>query len=1794
MDTTRSLITRQFFIGYNHFHPGGRLWLGQWFVTVVHVTGVPVLPFIGSIDNLRIWNTKLNAVEVRQSLYLILKTKLAGLSSVWLFDEGEGRKAESETNPSNYFTLPEVVGRRPLWRFSYAVSIATSQDTGMNVVFRNKTLEIHALTICKKLIYDSVITTHCSIYLGRSHVQFYYLTCLKDVNAARSISVAYVSVSLYAQYCYIKLNVKVALLRHLCHVIPYGSNWIGPGCDVPCVFGKADSNNKSNCVCDEGYWGKDCTKECPGGSLNPCSGHGKCDSLNGNCACDLNWQGKSDCSNCTDGWVSKDCSVAVSRKKLPSCTVFTGGHFSSFDGAHFRFYSIGEYWMINNVQFKAQIRQISCSSGKSRCINAVAFSFRNEWKLIIHAPYTKKGEVTVWLKDKKVQFTKKRITVSQDTYLEYSSSTTYTLLSKLREITIKLRIIGTRISITSHVGTTLCPGLTASCGNCDGNLENDLNLKPGESLEGVWKVLSSDSLFTTMYNHGSYEERLLPTGAEYGLKFKGVGIETDILPNIFSGSYVTVELVFKTDDRTAGSLYCYSHSSALTVFIQNTIKVRQGSSVWDTQLIPDFGKWNQITLVYYQPTGLLTLYFINSVGSIVQLTSSIKKELYVSQGSISIGQWVPGYLDFDVVSISGFVGYVDEVRLWNRDFSLADIKASWNANVQQKSSYLAILWKFNEGEGQIVHDIESGIHLYISDVVGSPDWVFSTAPVVVVEISNAPIVSTETKQWCSTYIVQSTLGNTCSGLGQGSTDFFYRSCLQIIVDYDTVHVGIEVVVAFADACEVSLNLTIWPARLMCNTAIFKNSRLTDWIGDKCDHPCTFGYRSLSSILKCVCDKSIWGNNCDDFCPGGPFNQCSGHGICSSLTGTCSCAFRWKGSVNCNQCTLGYDGLDCSISVGPRKPGLAVSTISGSGHFLTLGGVKMDVSIAGEFTAFVSTRLGISIQVRQLRSGSYSAARCVFVSSGSTSIAIHTSYGVTGSVVVVENGILVNHKVFIKLGSSGFTFHRESHTSYVIAGPENFKMIIYHRRIHMDISIVMDKSACHDSCGLLGQCGVAKNSNCTTTGIASSYDISLLTQLKVNTFVQKWTVPANDSGFTDILNIAKEKQILTSAGSCLFFNGTGLVSAPLVNIFIGNFVSIQFYVKFKYSIVQERTIISFASNSTFAVTVINGTFCVHYGTKTFNTLLVVETLEWNQISIVYRRDSGLLQFYRITSTGIIRRKGFYIGLGALAPNSTIGIALWTVTDVAVNIPGFVGWVDELQIWNRRLDGVTIQQLWSVSVKATLRGLALWWNFNEGRGFVAVPTVGSISINLPLPPWTSPLWTPSDLNISLTGTIEASFPNKSLEQAAKQLCENIFLKGPFNKQCANATGSTDFYYEACVMDIAATGSLDMAKESSVQMGSECQAALNLSSLPGQNLCNVYPSGRYDNWVGENCTIKCVYGQYASSKCQCDYGYWGRNCSEECPGGAFNPCNGRGQCDVDTGECKCDPNWRGDEICSSCTHGWIGETCEVAVTPERNVTAQANGTITKVCQIMEDGKVIGFDNALYSFSNIGEFIMISSSVLQVQIRQVPCNTGSVCLNSFALTFRGTKLSIHAPYDSKDDFLLYLNGERMFVDDQAIENIAQKGISITLTTLRSFVLTVQGQVTIQTTVYDRFLDIEANTKIRQCLNFTGLCGSCGPVTNTTHPKSVLKGVGKNKGKKVTVDKYIKENFAVRSFDSYIVIDEKIHKETRIVYGGIYCLYFRFSAAVSQSITGNVHKIILNIRDAFNKCGMFLEIAVS
>ncbi len=78
-------------------------------------------------------------------------------------------------------------------------------------------------------------------------------------------------------------------------------------------------------------------------------------------------------------------------------------------------------------------------------------------------------------------------------------------------------------------------------------------------------------------------------------------------------------------------------------------------------------------------------------------------------------------------------------------------------------------------------------------------------------------------------------------------------------------------------------------------------------------------------------------------------------------------------------------------------------------------------------------------------------------------------------------------------------------------------------------------------------------------------------------------------------------------------------------------------------------------------------------------------------------------------------------------------------------------------------------------------------------------------------------------------------------------------------------------------------------------------------------------------------------------CPVGYWGADCTNECTGGAVNPCSDNGTCIggvAGDGTCDCDEGW-GGAACDVCGDGWYGANCENACPVGADNACYGNGT-------------------------------------------------------------------------------------------------------------------------------------------------------------------------------------------------------------------------------------------------------------
>lgn len=1155
--------------------------------------------------------------------------------------------------------------------------------------------------------------------------------------------------------------------------------------------------------------------------------------------------------------------------------------------------------------------------------------------------------------------------------------------------------------------------------------------------------------------------------------------------------------------------------------------------------------WNQISLVYNRASGLMNFYHMNTEGDVTVYSQIFTGEnMFVAGSKIAIGQWIPG--GSAIMKISpGYRGKIDEIRIWNRHFSGADIRSSWKANVQHSANYLAILWKFNEGHGVVLKDIKSHVHLYMQNVNHRVEWVYATAIVNIFAIVT-PDFTLQTINWCTQLIMNSPVSQSCQRLGTTARTVYYRACLSVTSVSGDVEAGVSIVTAYSDYCQVTLGLITWPARGLCNHPSFITSPHIPWIGSSCQQPCYFG---MKTTYRCSCLPGFYGSSCSNVCPGGIVNRCYGNGVCSQITGRCTCESQWYGP-SCSLCRPGYHGIDCCLNIGGFLPiGRRTSaSLSGNGHFIGMNGAAWVYRGSGEFNAIVSKRLGVSVQLRQVYYGTGVRVRCVVVRTVQGILAIHSR--VQTGVTITLNGNPINYNKIIPIGS-GFDYRKTSRNKLEIIGPEGFVLLLYHRQIHFTVQITMDKSFCRDTCGLFGNCGFSTNLDCTSPGLLDRYNKSSIRQQDIDDFMSMWSIPKNESLFRDVLEVAQESNVITAAGTCLFFSNNYLITPPFVNVFDGSYLSIQFHFKLK-QVDVEGTIFSFVRNTNFAFR-INGTLHVNFGIKSYDTSIVPELGKWNHITLVYHRAVGILEVYVRSSLNTFVTRVISIGIGAFEAEGTLALGLWQATTGAITSPGgFVGWIDELVIWNKRFDVTLIENYVSVSIMQGIEGVIGLWKFNEGTGWIARDLVGSLHLRLPRPPWNSPVWVPSDLYIG----VQAEVMRRPLaaDNNTMALCQKIFTSKSLNDTCSQDNDRKSYSYEACLQDVQSSGFLDASKDCVISYARECQVALNITTLPGNDLCDAFTDQRYDNWSGTKCDILCLFGTIKNNTCQCDEGYWGVTCSQECPGRAYNPCNKRGKCNVLTGMCACDRNWRDDSSCTRCAVGWMGNDCTITVPTTTALSTTVTGTMgTGVVLISGDGRA-------FLLNVVGEFMILKGANVTAQVRQVPCRDGkSVCINAVGVSANSTTVSIHAPYRVGEDPVISINGTVLNKND-IVKGVPALKINVSFPGLDVVQVDYGGSLTLRANIIGQHMTLETTISSSLSETLGGLLGSTSAnITSVPTLKDLLNATD--------VDKTARKVFGVVPTSSRVIqLDEK-GRETIEVYGGGYSLFFQFTAIFSKPI---------------------------
>ncbi len=840
------------------------------------------------------------------------------------------------------------------------------------------------------------------------------------------------------------------------------------------------------------------------------------------------------------------------------------------------------------------------------------------------------------------------------------------------------------------------------------------------------------------------------------------------------------------------------------------------------------------------------------------------------------------------------------------------------------------------------------------------------------------------------------------------------------------------------------------------------------------------------------------------------HPCNDHGICNPTKGKCRCYDNWSGSRDCGVCARNWKGVDCSLAVVRHLSSVNVfifAVVDISAHYVTFDGMAFHLAVVGDYYLF-RTRLYIAdyvtVQVRHAPCVSQSVCIvAVAIKLSSTHLVIHAPKRNQDKPLIWVNNKheTITHTRF-GTGNAELVITNDAPSKYTIKHKDVFSIGVLVVGTALSLNVDLNNTNC-SAHGILGNCdGDPENDLSLGNGSVAlgNQSIANVSQGVLNKdLVKVFEVNIKDSLFVVVDSLYLSRTLYTGARYALSFNQNGIISQALFKTFK---TDTDITIELLFKPLSNGTVLSYAYNKTFGI-IIDHTLQFEFGRAwSKDTGIYIEVNIWYHLSITWNEKLQLLEIYVITRNGVIHRRQFNIPENPFTPGGILTLGYWEPSfgDTEIRIRGgFTGVIDELRVWHRAFNPVTVQQNWKMNVLPTTPSLSGLWKFNEGSGDTVHNLVTTEHLYLPSEVWSPAIWVLSDVDIALNLSnvdqpFETHFTNQSLHDLALTWCNNLFYRGHLDNYCKRLGAIVEFYYLTCIQTIARTTELTSTLSVVVQFSDYCQKSLSLSNWPARELCNHFGDTKFPYWIGERCDVPCLFGHRDPkniNKCQCYLGYWGSDCSELCPGGNINPCHGHGVCNPANGVCTCDVNWKGDDMCSTCSSDWFGKLCQYAATKHLVFKTFS------IASIKGQGYFTTFLGISFYLPSFGEFYLIrsTSSHFAIQVRQTPCmyhtsyrplcTTGiSIRLNvHLTLTIRSRVTNVNIYYP-----LVWTNGRPVRVDHVTyfstsirMTRIALNRYEITGPNGLLFVLTVGQSLSIRLRIPTAF-----------CEHSTGILGPC------------------------------------------------------------------------------------------------------
>ena len=1686
---------------------GGAVAVGSWMPSLQRTIFQPKETFRGEIDEFRLWGKFFDFATVTAKVFSNPKYKISGLLAAWKFDEGIGNITADLVSGLNLY-LPRYPLKKPIWKASDAP--LSKPDLGNEI--DDAKIRQHADTFCADIILKSPMAALCT-GIKADVKDFYVKQCIEIVVTSNRISASLSTVINYSDYCQGVLKLEVWPAQPLCNRFPGVKfpKWIGDDCNVPCINGDKSTTNPNKCQCDFGYWGKSCNETCGGGLLHPCSDHGVCDINTGKCLCDPAWAGNSNCSTCSSGLTGKDCSIVDNRgasKDFPIHVAHVSfqGFIAMFRSTGFIVTTNGEFVLFYSSKFKISIkaRFVSCYE-KSSCL--VAFSLTiNSNTIVVRAPFRESEDVVIWLSGNVRDIYRHPITMGvYDFEITRVSSTTYNL--RTVHGNLQITISGKYLSLFINMKENICEVATGLLGNCVKSVDQiftsnvtypacrakdfksdavtlGAKVQTGSITQTVVQAFISqhvikecDSSFIYEYN-GKVEFRNANAG--YSLKFNSTAFVIVNTTSLVKSEYLTIEFMIRVMEQ--GTILSCGYDIVFVLAIENrALFVLVDSVRYNTTLSVELDTWNQIVLQWNRKQRTLTLAVFDRNGTLERNELTIHIEVFATGHVLAFGQWQPAMNTTNPRPRGSFVGYLDEIKIWSREFSPALIWQLWARRVEVDADGLLNLFELNSGQGVKVYDKRTAhIQGLATTPWRSPEWKFSS-----LKLDNQPrrrtrrevIRNTDTEEQaartCKKLINSGSLAKSCDILGQGVAATYFKSCYSIVTQSGKSLEALKIVVIYADYCMFSLNLTFWPAREFCS--LFSRDQQPLEMYDRCNSVCVYGKEAGNSSCECI--KGYWGKSCNNTCPGGAMNPCNNNGKCNLIKGDCDCVVNWNGSADCSVCKQGWIGKDCSFAVVSSKSYQLRSFFISGSSLMLINGAIIDFKYVGTFVLMEDKRTNIRIEILQVPCHLHKVCtKAVTVRFETKLITLVVAYNNNGPGVYIDDRLVIlsKHGIMIKGIKSSLIVRYVASNEIMIERDINYRFRVRFFEGELAVTVLIKDLDCSYLSGLVSHCS-SNLSNTTTDDITK--------MLLASSYVNSTSSYISSS----IISNFRYK----SAEYALYFNQTMAISSPLCTAFRDN-MDITFEILLKpYN--ENGVIFAYAKNTTFSLFMSNS-FQVSIGEDVLDTGIQVRLKHWVYVGFLWKQSLKRLEVYIRGRTDAMERRTFFLGASPFVTCGLFSLGRWLPSNRMLFPPvtGIASFeTDEIRIWNRVIDAITIQQNYHMNVITSYQSLTALWKLNEGNYGIIKNLISNEHIYLPEKFAKKAKWMPSSVDIkSLVSSVLSNAKKYDEKDIMVQTyCRSLFSGVSLMSHCNGLPGLRDLSFLTCVRDVTVNDyNKSFAVMSVVTFSDQCQSFLNLTSWPGRKLCSEFQGLPFPYWIGERCDISCIFGNADANNtryCKCENGYWGQNCSEECPGGADNPCHGHGICDSMIGTCECQENWKGDRNCSACTANWSGGQCDIL----RSVVE------LKSFAIMPGGSVISLNATHTRFANTGEYYLFRNikSSLAVNVLQGRCYSGRVpCVKALAINMQSTVIKIIAPMDESSEPMITVNGTVIQFTDTTLMIQSFKLVHISHSQIE---VNIKSMMKIHVRIIGTELSVTAKIANSLCDGAISIAGSCSGI---------------------------------------------------------------------------------------------------